>query len=146
MPKWRQYRALRPWFFWDSQAPTPYPPEIRTDSLFQVVTPKSRRIGSLVTFVALVPVAGAHLQQVCYLPPLWMPLLSEHSWCELPRSAGQGRQYLTARQRHKGVRICSPVRHTHTHAGAHMHEAAVGILCHYTGMERERVDSQCRQG
>lgn len=38
-----------------------------------MVTPKSRQPGSLVTFVALVPISGARLQYACYLPPLRMP-------------------------------------------------------------------------
>lgn len=56
--------------------PPSNPPEIRTHSLFevaQVVTPKSRQPGSLVTFVALVPISGARLQYAGYLPPLRMP-------------------------------------------------------------------------
>lgn len=43
----------------------------------------------------------------------------------------------SSQQRRKGVRICSPVEHAHTRSGAHMHEAAVRVLCRYTGMERD---------
>ena len=64
----------------------------------------------------------------------------------IAKECGQGRQYLAARQRHKGVRICSPVGHVRTQVGTHMHEAAVHVLCRYTGMERDRVGSQCRHG
>lgn len=35
--------------------------------------PKIKTARVTPTFVALVPVAGAHLQQVCHLPPLQMP-------------------------------------------------------------------------
>lgn len=63
-----------------------------------------------VTFIALVPVAGSDLWWVCYLSAIWMPFVSKHSLFELPGSAQQGRQALTAQ-----LRICShPRRHTHT--------------------------------
>lgn len=51
------------------------PPQILEKSglsLFQeagVVIPKSRQLGPLAASAALTPVAGAHLQQVCCLPP-----------------------------------------------------------------------------